>query len=176
MTGPPPMDGFVPSAFERYGERLAEYAARILGDRERAADVVQETFLRLCNEDRADIEPKLVQWLYTVCRSRALDIKRKEKRMILLQQNHMNERAGAEPQPHAALEKRESSGEMLRWLERLPENQGEVLRLRFQHELSYKQIAEVTGLSVSNVGFLIHTGLKGLRARFAGRATQPSLS
>jgi RNA polymerase sigma-70 factor (ECF subfamily) len=175
MTAPP-TDGFVPAAFERYGERLAEYAARILGDRERAADVVQETFLRLCNEDRAEIEPKLVQWLYTVCRSRALDIKRKEKRMILLQQNHVNERPGAEPQPHAALEKRESAGEMLRWLERLPENQGEVLRLRFQHELSYRQIAEVTGLSVSNVGFLIHTGLKGLRERLTGRAPMPSMS
>jgi RNA polymerase sigma-70 factor (ECF subfamily) len=47
----------------------------------------------------------------------------------------------------------------------LPANQQEAIRLKFQHELSYKQIAEVTQLSVSNVGFLIHTGLKTLRQR-----------
>ena len=40
-----------------------------------------------------------------------------------------------------------------------------MIRLKFQHGLSYKQIAEVTQLSVSNVGFLIHTGLKALRER-----------
>jgi RNA polymerase sigma-70 factor (ECF subfamily) len=61
-------------------------------------------------------------------------------------------------------------------LGRLPENQGEVLRLRFQHQLTYKQIADVTGLSVSNVGFLIHTGLKSLRERFAGSALRTSLT
>jgi RNA polymerase sigma-70 factor (ECF subfamily) len=42
-----------------------------------------------------------------------------------------------------------------------------VIRLKFQHGLSYKQIAQVTTLSVSNVGFLIHTGLKILRAKLA---------
>ena len=47
----------------------------------------------------------------------------------------------------------------------LPANQQEVIRLKFQHGLSYKQIAEVTQLSVSNVGFLIHAGLKTLRQR-----------
>jgi len=38
-----------------------------------------------------------------------------------------------------------------------------VLVLKFQDGLSYKQIGERTGLSVSNVGFLIHTGIKTLR-------------
>src|SRR5262245_5613103 len=98
-TDPTEPGDFVPNAFARYGERLAEYAARILGDRDRAADVVQETFLRLCRERREEIEPKLVQWLYTVCRTRALDIQRKERRMILLQNNHVADRAGDGSQP-----------------------------------------------------------------------------
>ncbi|MEN8713450.1 MAG: sigma factor-like helix-turn-helix DNA-binding protein [Verrucomicrobiales bacterium] len=38
------------------------------------------------------------------------------------------------------------------------------MRLKFQGDLSYKEISEVTGLSVSNVGFLIHTGIKRLRS------------
>ena len=49
-------------------------------------------------------------------------------------------------------------------LERIPDNQREVIRLKFQQELSYKEISEATGLAVGNVGFLLHTGLKRLRA------------
>jgi RNA polymerase sigma-70 factor (ECF subfamily) len=51
----------------------------------------------------------------------------------------------------------------MRYVERLPENQREVIRLKFQSDLSYKEIAEITNLSVSNVGFLLHTGIKRLR-------------
>ena len=42
-------------------------------------------------------------------------------------------------------------------------NQREVIRLKFQNDLSYKEIAEVTGLSATNVGFLLHVALKKLR-------------
>ena len=54
-------------------------------------------------------------------------------------------------------------GHVLRVLETLPPKQQEVIRLKFQGEMSYKEISEVTQLSVSNVGFLIHAGLKRLR-------------
>jgi len=53
-------------------------------------------------------------------------------------------------------------------LRRLSVNQQEVLRLKFQHGLSYRQIAEVTRLTVTNVGFLIHAGLKKLRRQMGG--------
>jgi RNA polymerase sigma-70 factor (ECF subfamily) len=49
----------------------------------------------------------------------------------------------------------------------LPVNQREVVRLKFQNQLSYEEIAAVTSLSVSNVGFLLHTALKTLRLRMA---------
>ena len=67
------------------------------------------------------------------------------------------------PDPSYAMQQKERHQEVMRFLERLPENQREVIRLKFQGDLSYKEIAEVTGLSVSNVGFLIHTGIKRLR-------------
>lgn len=70
----------------------------------------------------------------------------------------------ATPDPAHAMERKERFEEVLRFLDRLPENQREVIRLKFQGDLSYKEISEVTGLSVSNVGFLIHTGIKRLRS------------
>ena len=48
-------------------------------------------------------------------------------------------------------------------LEKLPESQREVIRLRFQSDLSYREISAITELSESNVGFLLHKGLKQLR-------------
>ena len=52
---------------------------------------------------------------------------------------------------------------MLRFLKRLPPNQQEVIRLKFHGDLSYKEISAVTGLTTTNVGFLIHTALHRLR-------------
>jgi len=48
-------------------------------------------------------------------------------------------------------------------LNTLPANQQEVLRLKFQGDLSYQEISRITDLSMGNVGFLIHTGLKTIR-------------
>ena len=80
----------------------------------------------------------------------------------------------AEPSPPVAAADRETGGTVLRLLAGLPPNQQEVVRLRFQSGLSYKEIAEVTRLSVTNVGFLIHTAIKTLREKLnAGSAREP---
>ncbi|MDP6209186.1 MAG: sigma-70 family RNA polymerase sigma factor, partial [Roseibacillus sp.] len=58
----------------------------------------------------------------------------------------------------------ERVAQVMNALDRLSDNQREVIRLKFQQELSYKEISEATGLAPGNVGFLLHTGLKRLRA------------
>ena len=63
----------------------------------------------------------------------------------------------------ARLEQQETAGEIFRMLDGLPKNQREVVYLKFQCDLSYKEISEITKLSVSNVGFLMHTALKTIR-------------
>ena len=44
----------------------------------------------------------------------------------------------------------------------LPPNQQEVLRLKFEHGMSYAEISRITQLSVSNVGYLLHVAIKSL--------------
>ena len=61
------------------------------------------------------------------------------------------------------LEQREAVGEIFRLVETLPKNQREVVYLKFQCDLSYKEISEITKLSMGNVGFLMHTALKTIR-------------
>ena len=70
--------------------------------------------------------------------------------------------------PDEVAERNDSTAHVLRLLERLPEDQQEVVRLKFQHQMSYRQIATITGHSESNVGFLIHTAIKNIRARCKG--------
>ena len=49
------------------------------------------------------------------------------------------------------------------YIARLPENQANVIILKFEKGYSYQEISEQTGLSTGNIGFLIHTGMKRLR-------------
>lgn len=154
---------WIHSALRQYEGPLIRYAAQITGDLERARDVVQDTFIRLCAEERSRVEPHLAQWLFKVCRNRALDVRRKESRMKTLDETEMNSQVSAEPSPAAEMERRETNSKVLQLLGTLSENQQEVVRLKFQNGRSYQEISAITNLTVSNVGFLIHTAIKSLR-------------
>ena len=67
--------------------------------------------------------------------------------------------------PDAVLLAEERQQALLTQIDRLPPNQQEVLRLKFHGGLSYQEIADVTGHSRSNVGFLLHTAITKLRER-----------
>jgi RNA polymerase sigma factor (sigma-70 family) len=156
---------WIRDAVRRYEQRLMLYATHLLGDVERARDVVQETFLKLCTQDPHRIDPHLAEWLYTVCRNAALDVRRKEKRMRAMGEEMQHSQAGREADPSAGAEASDETARAMKFIDQLPPNQQECIRLKFQQALSYEQISRVTGLSVSNVGYLIHMGLKTVRQR-----------
>ena len=151
----------------RFELPLLQYAARILGDRDRARDVVQETFVELQRSERQQLDHAPAKWLFTVCRNRALNICRKEKRMTYLDEEILEKQKSRDPAPNEHIEHEEAAGFLLRIVATLPPRQQEVLQLKFQNDLSYQEISEITRLSVSHVGVLIHTALKTLRARHA---------
>jgi RNA polymerase sigma-70 factor (ECF subfamily) len=167
---------FVRRAVANYERPLIRYAARLLGDVERARDVVQETFLRLCCQKPADLEGHLAEWLFTVCRNRALDVQRKERRMTQVTDVQIADRPAGEPGPLERLERQDSAAKVVELLQTLPFNQQEVIRLKFQNGLSYREISNVTNLTVSNVGFLIHTAIKTLRQKLADLEAAPAQS
>src|SRR5690349_14111408 len=69
------------AAVSRFQVPLQAYALKILGDPDRARDVVQETFATLCAQPQVGRNGHLAEWLYRVCRNKALDVRRKEKRV-----------------------------------------------------------------------------------------------
>ncbi len=164
------------AAVDRFAGPLTRYAMTITGNLESAQDVVQDTFVKLCAEDRSKVDSRLAPWLFTVCRNRAWDVQRKLKRMDPLSETEMRAQASEAPSPALVAERRETAGHVLQLMARLPQKQQEVVRLKFQNDLSYQEISEVTHLSVSHVGVLIHTALKMLRQQMQkeqGAAAEP---
>jgi RNA polymerase sigma-70 factor (ECF subfamily) len=165
---------WVRGAVARFEGPLTLYAARLLGDAEAARDVVQETFLRLCVQDRAVVESRVAEWLFTVCRNRALDVLRKESRMTQLSDEQVHRCLSPDPSPPEVAEHHESAARVLDLLERLPASQREAIRLKFQNGFSYREISRISGQSVSNVGYLIHMGLKTLRGQLQVLDVRPA--
>lgn len=156
-------ESWIQTNVARWESDLLRYARHLVGDAELARDVVQETFLKLCRQDREQLDGHLVEWLFTVCRNGALDVRRKEQRMTTMTLEAVMDSVSLDPPPDNAAEQQDESNRMLRTLNKLPANQQEVIRLKFQHSLSYREISSITGLTETNVGFLIHVGIKRLR-------------
>jgi RNA polymerase sigma-70 factor (ECF subfamily) len=150
---------------------LTRYVTKLLADPDRARDVVQDAFVKLMAQAPAAVAGHVAEWLFTVCRHRALDVLRKEGRMIRFAEGEAERVSADVPRPGRALEAAETQAALLRLIGRLPPNQQEVIRLKFQNGFSYKEISRITALSVGNVGFLIHTAVARLRTEFA--AQQP---
>src|SRR5213592_3376406 len=81
----------------RFERPLLQYATRILGDSDRARDVVQETFVKLQKEERGQIDDAPAQWTFTGSPNGALNICRKEKRMTYLDQELLETRESERP-------------------------------------------------------------------------------
>ena len=154
---------FIGRAMAEHESALIGYATTILHSVDRARDVVQDTFIRLCQQNPDKVRENLKSWLYTVCRNRALDIIRKDKHTEALDDDRFRKVASNMPAPDQNADHEERLAQVMKLLNRLSDNQREVILLKFQQGLSYQEIEKVTGLTQGNIGFLIHTGLKRVR-------------
>ena len=140
---------------------LIHYARSIVRDEHLARDVVQETFLQLCRQTPEAIAGREAAWLFRVCHNLAINRQRKDRRMTttFIPTNEV----ATHIDPDCHLSAAEDQEQLSRLIEDLPENQQKVIRLKFHSGLKYREISESTGLSVGNVGFLLHTALQTLR-------------
>ena len=96
-------EAFFTQALARYERPLISYAKSITGDWESAKDAVQETFLRLNRENLKDLEPRLAAWLFAVCRTRAIDYRRKVVRLVSPEEGSMEQTPDDQPLPSEQL-------------------------------------------------------------------------
>lgn len=151
-------------ALDQHESTLIAYTSGILGgDTEKARDVVQDALLRLYLTEPDRVRENLKSWLFTVCRNRAFDILRKEQRLDIGNDDVIDAAAHQAPDPAQSAGTQELYENIWRCVDRLRPNQREVVRLKFLHDCSYQEIAGITGLSVGNVGFIMHHAIKKLR-------------
>ncbi|MDR3228034.1 MAG: sigma-70 family RNA polymerase sigma factor [Puniceicoccales bacterium] len=168
----PPPEVWFDSFFRGHQPALLAYARNLVHDDATAADIVQDSFLRLW-KTRPD--PAFARaWLFRVCRTRAIDWWRKKRALPAADFGKEGENTpdfferlpdeSAEA-PNETLVRDETAAALLREVDSLPKRQRELVRLKFQAGLSYREIADTAGLSVTNVGFILHTALETLRKK-----------
>lgn len=159
------------AAFEvvvsEYEAALLRYAGRILHNDNAAQDVVQNAFIRLFRrwEDDMTPSPKLSSWLYRVTHNCAVDYLRKESRRHLLHTRLAEEHAKfAPPDRGKAFRISEAAEGAAAALKTLKLREQQLVVLKVYEEKSYKEISEITGLTVSNVGYILHHAMKKMAA------------
>lgn len=106
-------------------------------------------------------------WLYRTVHNLAVDHQRRASRIVLVDDRTSedmpaNDTSDSQPMPDEQIARWEGIGLVRLVLETLDARSRELIRLRFEEELSYKEIAESTGLTVGNVGYILHHVLKAM--------------
>jgi RNA polymerase sigma factor (sigma-70 family) len=146
---------------------LLRYATRILRNPFAAQDVVQNVFIKLFQSWQEGMRPskQMKSWLYRVTHNEAVDLIRHESRL-----RDLHERQAGEPSTEcpdgehceATMEARRET--VLKHLHRLHPREQQVVLLRLEEGLSYKEIGEITSRSEGNVGNILHHAVRKLSA------------
>lgn len=155
----------------RYHGPLLSYVTQQLKDRAKAEDIVQETFIRLIRHlQRYGELEQLRPWLYKValnlCRDYWRTASYRSEQTAALE---MPEEADPAPSADELLEKQEQAQLVAESLERLPEIQQEVVRMRFFHDLKLQEIAELMDIPLSIVKSHLYGALRKLKRVLAKR-------
>ena len=156
-----PKFGTIEEAFLALEAPLLAYAMRLLKVPAMAEDVVQEAFVRLHAEFDSVRDPK--RWLYRTAHNLALNQLRRDNKVVPLHPapgEIDNDPTDPQLLPDEAIVRIESIGLVRLSLDALDERSRELVRLKFNEGLSYKEISARSGLTVSNVGYLLHHALK----------------
>ncbi|HEX2077254.1 MAG TPA: sigma-70 family RNA polymerase sigma factor [Longimicrobium sp.] len=147
---------------ERYQNRLLNFIYRTTGDRERAEDLVQETFIRVYRHlHRFDQTKKFSTWIYTISSNLAKNELRNRSRnpLVLFQTLMKNRDADTRPlewedntyRPDDLFRKRHLKGQVDAAVDQLPEHHRTVFILREMEGKTYEEIAEITSTNLGTV-------------------------
>lgn len=147
---------------DRYDKRLLNFVYRTIGDRERAQDLVQETFVRVYRHlHRFDQTKKFSTWIYTIAGNLAKNELRNRSRnpLVLFQTIKKNWEADHRPlewedprmRPDDLFRKRHLREMVEKAVDELPEHHRIVFVLREMEGKTYEEIAEITGCNLGTV-------------------------
>jgi RNA polymerase sigma factor (sigma-70 family) len=161
----------IEEAFLALEALLLAYALRLLKEPAMAQDVVQEAFVRCHAEFKSVRDPR--RWLFRTVHNLSLNHLRRDNKVIPLHPapgeaaSPAHDPADSQPLPDEYITRLEHIGLVRLSLGALDERSRELVRLKFDDDLSYKEMSARTGLTVSHVGYLLHHALKTIEAELA---------
>ncbi len=141
----------------RYKQRLFSYIFQMVRDRDLADDIFQETFIKAITtirQGRYSDMGKFSAWLYRIARNLAVDSFRAEKGENVVSADDadydvLNRRELDEDTIEDVMVDLQIEEDLRRLVDRLPDVQRQVLEMRYYQDLSFKEIAEITGVSIN---------------------------
>ena len=165
-------DAFYTNLYQRHAPALFAYAYRETGSHEDAEDIVLDVFLMVLRQpDFATFdEQKQVAWLWTITRHKVIDLFRKSARRQHISLEPFADTLYEEDErsPEHEHLKHEEYTQLHQAIKVLPEEQREVLRLRFGSSLRCTEIALVLDKSEGAVRMLLYRGIRTLRELYIG--------
>jgi len=161
-AGPEQRREWVLGVLQRHEASLVRFARRLVGDEHAARDVVQHAFLRLCDQPPEEVEGHVAQWLFAVCRNKAVDYLRSRQRAGPTGDVELPACPSKEPDPATVAERHDLREQIGRLIAGLPPGQREAITL-WAEGLAYREIAAVLQTTEGNVRVMMHRALKRLR-------------
>ena len=162
---------------EQYQYRLFRYLVYITGNKERAEDFFQETWIRVLERGHQyDGKSKFEAWLFAIARHLVIDWQRSKKALSLdsltdpEQENPLQFANEKETSPLHQVLSHEMQENVQASLSQIPAIYREVLVLRFQEELQIEEMAGVLSVPLSTVKSRLYRGLEALRSVLQGGA------
>jgi RNA polymerase sigma-70 factor, ECF subfamily len=162
---------------EQYQYRLFRYLVYVTGNRERAEDFFQETWIRVLERGHQyDGKSKFEAWLFAIARNLVIDWQRTKKPQSLdtltdPEQEYPLQLANeSDPSPLHQVLSHETEENVQSSLQKIPAIYREVLVLRFQEELRIEEMAGVLSIPLSTVKSRLYRGLEALRGALQGGA------
>lgn len=161
--------------YDRYGGRLLAVAQRILGDRSRAEDALQEAFVSVWNAAAThdDRDGSVFAWLYSITRFKAIDLIRREQRQHAMADAEGRDAARETVAPatqEMVLDERRRAARLHDCLGRLGDDTRAMIARAFQYGYSHSEIAEIEGVPLGTIKSRIRRALIGLRACMEAQA------
>lgn len=141
----------------RYKDRLYAYIYYTVRNEELAEDIFQETFTKAIvtiQQGRYNENGKFPAWLTRIAHNLIIDCFRQEKQENLVsrdeeERNLLNNIRLSEGTVEAEIVNHQILSDVRRLMKHLPDEQREVVHMRFYQDLSFKEIAEMTGVSIN---------------------------
>ena len=149
------------------------FAFQLLGHREEALDVAQDSMLRFFRTlARFDPDRPVIPWLFRIVRNRVIDLARRRRPTESIDDPaapHSDPPAPPEANPETLAHRRDLQRQLWRAVHRLTRRQREILILRDYQDLSYAEIAAVLDIPQGTVMSRLHAARKALSARVRAR-------